>query len=121
MGTDYACVQVAASQVFAWKSDDARKGEIDRLRQKVIVMIGSRSRIVHRPMPQDDPRQGRPDIGQAEELLNWRPTVMLTEGLRQTISYFAKLHERRRIRESRSIVAPAVLTEVENARTVAMP
>jgi UDP-glucuronate decarboxylase len=78
------------------------------LAEKVIAMIGSRSRIVHRPLPQDDPRQRRPDISQAQELLNWRPTVMLTEGLQRTISYFEKLHseKRRYARESQSIARP---------------
>jgi UDP-glucuronate decarboxylase len=58
------------------------------LAEKVIAMTGSRSRIVHRALPQDDPRQRRPDISQAQELLGWRPKVMLTEGLQRTISYF---------------------------------
>jgi hypothetical protein len=75
------------------------------LAEKVIAMTGSRSRIVHRPLPQDDPRQRRPDISQAQELLNWRPTVMLTEGLQRTISYFEKLQSEKggRARESQSI------------------
>ena len=73
------------------------------LAEKVIAMTGSRSRIVHRPLPQDDPRQRRPDISQAQELLDWRPTVMLTEGLQRTISYF---EDRLRIRESPSIAPP---------------
>jgi UDP-glucuronate decarboxylase len=78
------------------------------LATKVITMTGSRSRIVHRPLPQDDPRQRRPDISQAQELLNWRPTVMLTEGLQRTIAYFEELHskEGKRVRESRSIARP---------------
>lgn len=64
---------------------------IRELAEKVIAMTGSRSRIVHRALPQDDPRQRRPDISQAQELLDWRPTVMLTEGLQRTISYFDQL------------------------------
>jgi UDP-glucuronate decarboxylase len=75
------------------------------LAEKVIAITGSRSRIVHRPLPQDDPRQRRPDISQAQELLNWRPTVMLTEGLQRTISYFEKLQSKKggRARQSQSI------------------
>jgi UDP-glucuronate decarboxylase len=42
-------------------------------------------------LPQDDPRQRRPDISQAQELLDWRPMVMLTEGLQKTILYFDQL------------------------------
>ena len=78
------------------------------LAEKVIAMTGSRSRIVHRPLPQDDPRQRRPDISQAQELLNWRPKVMLTEGLQRTIAYFEKSHSKERsvVRESRSIARP---------------
>jgi UDP-glucuronate decarboxylase len=64
---------------------------IRELAEKVIAMTGSHSRIVHRPLPQDDPRQRRPDISQAQELLDWRPRVMLTEGLQKTISYFDQL------------------------------
>jgi UDP-glucuronate decarboxylase len=64
---------------------------IRELAERVIAMTGSRSRIVHQALPQDDPKQRRPDIGQAQELLGWRPTVMLTEGLRRTISYFKQL------------------------------
>jgi hypothetical protein len=75
------------------------------LAEKVIAMTGSRSRIVHRPLPQDDPRQRRPDISQAQELMRWRPTVMLTEGLQRTIAYFDKLQsEDKRVREGRSLV-----------------
>ena len=76
---------------------------IRELAEKVIAMVGSRSRIVHRPLPQDDPRQRRPDISQAQELLDWRPTVMLTEGLQRTVSYFEQLHSSEGKRSSRSI------------------
>jgi UDP-glucuronate decarboxylase len=64
---------------------------IVELAEKVIAMTGSRSKIVYRPLPQDDPRQRRPDISSAEELLGWRPTVGLEDGLRRTIEYFDRL------------------------------
>ena len=54
-------------------------------------LTGSRSKIVHRPLPQDDPRQRRPDISEAERLLGWRPTIPLREGLKRTIPYFETL------------------------------
>jgi UDP-glucuronate decarboxylase len=57
----------------------------------VIGLTGSRSRIVHRPLPQDDPKQRRPDISRAQELLNWTPSTALKEGLVSTISYFDRL------------------------------
>jgi UDP-glucuronate decarboxylase len=58
------------------------------LAEQVIRKIGSRSKIVHRPLPQDDPLQRRPDISLAESELGWRPTIPLSEGLDRTISYF---------------------------------
>ena len=54
-------------------------------------MTGSRSRIVHRPLPDNDPRQRRPDISRAQQLLSWAPGTALKEGLSQTIAYFEKL------------------------------
>jgi UDP-glucuronate decarboxylase len=57
----------------------------------VIEMTGSRSRVVHRPLPENDPRQRRPDISRAQELLSWSPRTQLKEGLIRTIAYFEKL------------------------------
>ena len=57
----------------------------------VVDMTGSRSRIVHRPLPADDPRQRRPDINKAKEYLSWTPSTELKDGLRLTIAYFEKL------------------------------
>jgi len=61
------------------------------LASTVIDLTGSRSRIVHRPMPQDDPRQRRPDISKAHELLSWAPRTQLKDGLKRTIAYFEEL------------------------------
>jgi UDP-glucuronate decarboxylase len=54
----------------------------------IVSMTGSRSQIVFRPLPQDDPRQRCPDISRAQELLHWSPRVPLREGLERTIAYF---------------------------------
>ena len=55
-------------------------------------LTGSSSRIVFRPLPSDDPRQRRPDIGLAGELLGgWRPEIQLREGLARTIAYFESI------------------------------
>lgn len=54
-------------------------------------LSGSKSRIVFQPLPQDDPRQRKPDINLAEEALNWRPKVLLEDGLKETIAYFKKI------------------------------
>jgi UDP-glucuronate decarboxylase len=61
------------------------------LAQKVIDLSGSRSQILHKPLPQDDPRQRKPDISLAEKKLDWIPKVTLEQGLKQTITYFDKL------------------------------
>ena len=62
-----------------------------RLAEQVIALTGSASRIVHRPLPQDDPAQRCPDIGRAQALLGWQPRVPLDEGLGHTIAYFRRL------------------------------
>jgi UDP-glucuronate decarboxylase len=64
---------------------------IRELAELVIEMTGSRARIVHRPLPQDDPRQRQPDISRAQEHLGWRPTTQLRAGLTRTIAYFEDL------------------------------
>jgi UDP-glucuronate decarboxylase len=64
---------------------------IRALAEELIGLIGSSSRIVYMPLPADDPRQRRPDISKANELLDWRPTVQLRDGLRKTIAYFERL------------------------------
>lgn len=62
------------------------------LAQKVIDLTGSRSQIVYRPLPSDDPKQRKPDITRAGELLDgWCPVITLEEGLKKTIPYFEQL------------------------------
>ena len=58
--------------------------------EKIIHATGSKSKIVFRPLPQDDPKQRQPDITRARKLLGWEPVVGLEEGLVKTISYFRK-------------------------------
>jgi UDP-glucuronate decarboxylase len=65
----------------------------------VIDMTGSRSRIVHRPLPQDDPRQRKPDISGANELLDWAPTTPLEKGLTRTIDYFDQTLGRKGVKQ----------------------
>jgi UDP-glucuronate decarboxylase len=61
---------------------------VKELAERVIRLTESRSRIVHRPLPQDDPLQRCPNIGMARDLLGWAPTVELDAGLTKTIAYF---------------------------------
>lgn len=58
------------------------------LAQKVIEMTGSHSNIIHKPLPQDDPLQRKPDISLAKAKLGWEPKISLEEGLDRTIRYF---------------------------------
>jgi UDP-glucuronate decarboxylase len=61
------------------------------LAETILDLTGSHSRIVHHPLPQDDPRQRRPDIARANALLGWHPRIPLRQGLERTISYFEEL------------------------------
>lgn len=69
------------------------------LAEKVIELTGSSSKIVYRPLPQDDPTQRKPVIELARKELGWEPQVMLEEGLKKTIAYFDKQLDRGGCRE----------------------
>jgi UDP-glucuronate decarboxylase len=77
---------------------------IRQLAETVISLTASSSNVVHRPLPEDDPRQRCPDISLANELLGWAPRVQLRDGLAKTIEYFDRLlgsdaeHERSPVR-----------------------
>lgn len=61
---------------------------IRQLAEQVIDLTGSKSQLVFRPLPQDDPKQRQPNITKAREILGWEPTVQLRDGLSKTITYF---------------------------------
>jgi UDP-glucuronate decarboxylase len=60
------------------------------LAELTLKLVGGRSRIVHKALPADDPKQRRPDISLAKRLLNWEPAIPLEEGLGRTIDYFKR-------------------------------
>jgi UDP-glucuronate decarboxylase len=64
---------------------------IKQLAEAVIRLVGSKSELIRMPLPQDDPKQRRPDITQARQVLKWEPTIQLDEGLLKTIKYFDEL------------------------------
>jgi dTDP-glucose 4,6-dehydratase len=65
---------------------------IEQIARTIIALVGSTSRIVYRPLPQDDPKQRQPDITRARTILGWEPRISLEEGLAKTVDYFkAKL------------------------------
>jgi len=61
---------------------------IKELAEKVVDMVGTKSKIVYKPLPFDDPKQRQPDISLAKRELGWEPTIQLEEGLKKTIAYF---------------------------------
>jgi UDP-glucuronate decarboxylase len=61
------------------------------LAELILEMTGSKSKLVFRPLPSDDPKQRQPDISKATEELSWRPTIALRDGLIKTIEYFTDL------------------------------
>ena len=82
-------------------TDDAVTGPINignpheitvrALAERIVALTGAASRLVYRPLPQDDPMQRCPDIGLARETLGWEPHVALDDGLARTIEYFRAL------------------------------
>src|SRR5262249_4011139 len=64
---------------------------IRQLAETVVDLTGSSSKTAHPPLPPHDPRQRRPDISKAHEMLGWRPTIDLCDGLNKTIAYFEEL------------------------------
>jgi UDP-glucuronate decarboxylase len=67
---------------------------IRELAELIVELTGSKSKLVFRPLPSDDPKQRQPDIGKAKELLHWEPTSDLRTGLGKTIKYFDDLLRR---------------------------
>jgi len=65
--------------------------QIKQLAERVLALVGSRSKIIYKELPQDDPQQRRPDITLAKAQLNWQPSIALDEGLRRTVEYFRAL------------------------------
>ncbi len=65
------------------------------LAQKVIALTGAKSKLIHKPLPADDPTQRRPDITRAKSILAWEPNIPLEAGLPRTIEYFRSLDLRR--------------------------
>jgi UDP-glucuronate decarboxylase len=61
---------------------------IRQLADEVSRIVGSSTKVIYRPLPQDDPTQRKPDITRAREWLGWEPKIALAEGLAQTVAYF---------------------------------
>ena len=61
------------------------------LAEQVLRIVGGSSKLVFKPLPQDDPKQRQPNIGLAKEKLGWQPKVSLEDGLKETVAYFRAL------------------------------
>ncbi|MBW2635536.1 MAG: GDP-mannose 4,6-dehydratase, partial [Deltaproteobacteria bacterium] len=70
---------------------NSREFTIKQLAETILELTGSSSRLVYKPLPEDDPQQRRPDISLAKKILAWEPSVQLKDGLRKTIQYFADM------------------------------
>ena len=85
----------AASAEFSEHFPDLRSAiaaqAVAELAENVIDLTGSKSKMVNKPLPEDDPRQRQPDITLAKTNLDWEPTIALREGLTKTIAYFDDL------------------------------
>lgn len=97
---------------------------VAELVEKVVAMTGSRSAIVRRPLPVDDPRRRRPDIALARRLLGWEPAVPLEQGLKATIAWFAEemrwQDEAAANDDAGAIVIPLGRAKEEKARALAV-
>jgi len=82
---------------------------VRELAERVIRLTGSRSSVIRRPLPQDDPLQRCPDITLARSLLGWQPTVELDHGLRRTADYFRQVLAESEERSQRSAVDTGTL------------
>jgi UDP-glucuronate decarboxylase len=68
-----------------------RKITMIELAQLIIQITNSNSKLIFKPLPEDDPKQREPDINSARKILNWEPSVSLEEGVAKTVSYFETL------------------------------
>jgi nucleoside-diphosphate-sugar epimerase/spore maturation protein CgeB len=85
--------------------------QVRELVDLVIAMTGTASRVIYRPLPEDDPRRRKPDISRAMKLLEWQPKVELEQGLEATIEWFED--ERNRVAQPMYGDAPAIATAAE--------
>ena len=61
------------------------------LAETIVEQTGSKSKLIKKPLPQDDPQRRRPDIGRAKAQIDWEPSIQLKDGLEKTIAYFDEL------------------------------
>jgi dTDP-glucose 4,6-dehydratase len=82
------CRLLSSDEVYPVNLGNPDELTLLELAHRVLEVTGSKSRIVYRDLPQDDPKVRRPDIGKAKQLLRWEPLVTLDEGLKKVLPYF---------------------------------
>jgi UDP-glucuronate decarboxylase len=95
------CDDLIEAMIRTMRTDDDFTGPVNignpgeftmlALAEMVLRLTGSRSKLVFQPLPADDPRQRRPDIALARQVLGWEPSVPLEDGLKETIAYFRRV------------------------------
>jgi UDP-glucuronate decarboxylase len=85
---------MATPESFTGPVNIGNPGEftILELAEKILKLVGGKSKIIFKTLPQDDPKQRRPDITLAREALSWEPKIHLEAGLEKTIFYFRSLY-----------------------------
>lgn len=78
---------------YAYPVNVGNPGEItiNQFAEEILAITGSNSKVIYKPLPQDDPKQRQPDITRAKEILGWEPKVERSEGLKLTLDYFRKV------------------------------
>jgi dTDP-glucose 4,6-dehydratase len=78
---------------YAYPVNVGNPGEItiNQFAEEILAITGSDSKVIYKPLPQDDPKQRQPDITRAKEILGWEPKVERAEGLKFTLDYFRKV------------------------------
>ncbi len=82
------CRLLSSGEVYPVNLGNPDEITLLELAHRILGVTGSKSRIVYRPLPEDDPKVRRPDIGKAKRLLGWEPRVSLDEGLQRVLPYF---------------------------------
>ena len=82
------CRLLSSGEVYPVNMGNPDEITLLELAHRILGVTGSKSRIVYRPLPEDDPKLRRPDIGKAKRLLGWEPRVSLDEGLQRVLPYF---------------------------------
>ena len=82
------CRLLSSGEVYPVNLGNPDEITLLELAHRILEVTGSKSRIVYRPLPEDDPKVRRPDIGKARRLLGWEPRVSLDEGLQRVLPYF---------------------------------